>query len=260
MNGRGATVLTMARLHARERALVGAGTVLLPLLGWASLILPGTGAGPTMAMNPPPPDDPGLWVLALALPMWAVMMVAMMLPAASPMILAYARVHRQRKATGGAVVPTWIFVTGYLLVWMNYALLAAIAQWALYQGAVLNAPMGRIGNVAAGVVLIAAGSFQFSRVKHACLQQCRSPIGFVLTEWREGYSGALVMGLRHGAFCVGCCWALMLLMFAGGVMNLAWMAALALYFLAEKLLPGMHRVSRVTGALLIGAGAVLCIA
>ncbi len=120
--------------------------------------------------------------------------------------------------------------------------------------------MGEVGTVPAGLVLILTGLFQFSRLKNACLQKCRSPIGFVLTEWREGYAGALVMGLRHGAFCTGCCWALMLLMFVGGVMNLAWMGALALYFLAEKLLPEMHRISRLTGILLIAAGAALSVA
>lgn len=191
--------------------------------------------------------------------MWAVMMVAMMLPSASPMILTYARVRQQRVVHGRAWVPTWVFVTGYLSVWIGFGLLAALMQWALHQGTVLGSAMGGAGPVLGGGLLLTAGAFQFSGLKETCMTHCRTPMSFLMTAWRDGARGALVMGVRHGAFCIGCCWALMLLMFVGGVMNLAWMAVLTLYFLAEKLVPHPRQVSRVTGGMLLIAGVVVMV-
>lgn len=132
----------------------------------------------------------------------------------------------------------------------NMAGAAAVMQWALQQGALLSSPMGHVTPLLGGTFLIIAGAFQFSDLKQACLNKCRSPLSFLMTEWREGNSGALIMRLRHGAYCTGCCWALMLLMFVGGVMSLVWMAGLAAYFLAEK-------ISRICGILLFGAGIVI---
>lgn len=243
--------LTMTRMQSRQRMLIGAALVALTLLAWGYLVLPRGDAGMGAAMAGGPQ------LLALSLAMWSVMMVAMMLPGAGPMILTYARIHQQRKASGGAVVPTWVFMAGYLLVWVGFGVVAAAAQWGLHQNALLSSAMGRVGPLFAGGLLITAGVFQFSHLKQACLSKCRSPLGFLMTEWREGTAGALIMGIRHGAFCTGCCWALMLLMFVGGAMSLAWMAALALYFLAEKLLPWGDRITRLTGFALICAGIVV---
>jgi predicted metal-binding membrane protein len=189
--------------------------------------------------------------------MWTVMMVAMMFPSAGPMILTYARVHQKKAEHGLASVPTWLFVAGYLAVWTGLALLLALAQWGLHQSELLSSAMGRVGPLLGGGLLITAGAFQFSRLKEACLGKCRSPLSFLMTEWREGHGGALMMGIRHGIFCTACCWALMLLMFVGGVMSLAWMVSLSLYFLLEKLLPPAAQLSRVTGALLIVAGTMV---
>ncbi len=243
--------LTMTRIQSRQRLLIGAALVTLTLLAWAYLVMPGgtAGMGASMASS--------LNMLALSIIMWSIMMVAMMLPGAGPMILTYARIHQQRRASGSSTVPIWVFLTGYLTVWVGVGVAAALLQWGLHQSALLSSSMGRVGPLLAGGLLITAGAFQFSHLKQACLSKCRSPLSFLMTEWREGTAGAMVMGIRHGAFCTGCCWALMLLMFVGGVMSLAWMAALALYFLAEKLLPGGERISRLTGVALIGAGIVV---
>lgn len=254
-------ITTMDRMHACERALIGVALVLLSLLAWAYLVRQAmspdmaTPMAPSMSM--PGGADWGIELLAMSALMWAVMMVAMMLPSAGPMILTYARVHQNKAAKGLASVPTWLFVAGYLAVWMGLALLLALAQWGLHQSELLGSAMGRVGPLLGGGLLITAGAFQFSRLKEACLGKCRSPLSFLMTEWREGHAGALVMGIRHGIFCTACCWALMLLMFVGGVMSLAWMAALALYFLLEKLLPPAAQLSRLTGALLIVAGTLV---
>jgi len=240
--------LTMTRMQSRQRMLIGAALAALTLLAWAYLVMPGGNAG----MGTPTASS--LNMLALSIIMWSVMMVAMMLPGAGPMILTYARIHQQRQTNGSSTVPIWVFLTGYLTIWLSFGIAAALLQWGLHQSALLSSAMGRAGPLLAGGLLITAGAFQFSYLKQVCLSKCRSPLSFLMTEWREGTAGALVMGIRHGAFCTGCCWALMLLMFVGGVMNLAWMAALALYFLAEKLMPSGEWLSRVTGVALIGAG------
>ncbi|WP_372613145.1 DUF2182 domain-containing protein [Halomonas sp.] len=250
-------MLTMARMHAWERALIGAALMLLTLLAWAYLVLHGTPSDMATPMAMPGEVGWGLEMLAMSALMWTVMMVAMMLTSAGPMILTYARVHHNKAANGLASVPTWLFVAGYLAVWTGVAFLLALAQWGLHQSELLGSAMGRVSPLLGGGLLITAGAFQFSRLKAACLGKCRSPLGFLMTEWREGHAGALVMGIRHGLFCTGCCWALMLLMFVGGVMSLAWMAAMALYYLLEKCLPRATQLSRLTGALLIVAGAVV---
>ncbi|MBA1146610.1 DUF2182 domain-containing protein [Ectothiorhodospiraceae bacterium WFHF3C12] len=248
---------TMQTMHARERALTGAALVGITVLAWGYLLVPAPGGGMDGSMAIPGATGWGLDMLMASAAMWAVMMVAMMLPSASPMILTYARVRQQRDAHGGTTVPTWVFVAGYLGVWVGFGVLAAVAQWGLHQSALLSSAMGKVGPLLAGGLLVTAGAFQFSGLKEACMTRCRTPLSFLMTEWRDGTYGALVMGVRHGAFCTGCCWALMLLMFVGGIMSLAWMAALTLYFLAEKLLPRPELVGRVTGAGLVAGGLVV---
>ncbi|GGX52868.1 hypothetical protein GCM10007392_20380 [Saccharospirillum salsuginis] len=245
-------------MHTRERMLIGVALVGITALAWAYFLVPASGGGMDGSMAMPGPAV-SLNMLAANVTMWAVMMVAMMLPGASPMILTYTKVRRRRAAQGGAMVPTWVFVAGYLAVWVGFGVLAALAQWLLHQSALLSSAMGKVGPLLGGGLLITAGAFQFSGLKEACMTHCRTPLSFLMTEWREGSMGAWVMGIRHGAFCIGCCWALMLLMFVGGVMNLAWMAALTLYFLAEKLVPYPRMVGRVTGALLVIAGVVVMV-
>jgi predicted metal-binding membrane protein len=183
--------------------------------------------------------------------MWAVMMVAMMLPSAAPTILLFAGVSRRRRLQGRPAVPAAVFTLGYLLVWMLYAAAAATAQWELHRLALLSPAMASASPLLGGGLLVAAGVYQWMPLKGACLSHCRSPLGFFSTEWREGAWGALLMGMRHGSFCVGCCWLLMALLFVAGVMNLLWVAAIAGFVLLEKLLPGGARLGKAVGVLLI---------
>ena len=189
--------------------------------------------------------------------MWAVMMVAMMLPSVSPMVLLYARTLRHRAAQGRPDGSVALFVGGYLLAWTGFSALATLLNWGLHQGGLMNAMMGRATPQVAGVVLIGAGVYQLTPFKDACLTHCRSPIGFLADHWREGGAGATAMGLHHGLYCVGCCWMLMALLFVLGVMNLAWIAVLTVFVLLEKAVPRGRLVSRVSGGALLGWGAWL---
>ena len=198
------------------------------------------------------------WVdLVLLFVMWAVMMVAMMVPAAAPMLLIFARVNRQRRDRQQPFVPTAVFLSGYLLVWTGFSLLATLAQWGLHSAALLSPMMVSTSGVLGGILLLAAGLFQWTPLKYACLKHCRSPLSFLMTDWREGSRGALVMGLKHGSYCTGCCWSLMALLFVAGVMNLLWVAAITAFVLVEKALPRGDLVGRVAGGVLVVAGLMM---
>lgn len=192
--------------------------------------------------------------------MWVVMMVAMMLPAAAPVVLLFDAVARRRAAAGRPHARTAVFVLGYLAAWTGYSALATAAQWGLHTAALLSTAMASTSGVLGGALLIGAGLFQWTPLKQSCLRACRSPLGWLTSEWREGRTGALVMGVRHGAYCVGCCWALMALLFVAGVMNLLWVAALAALVLVEKIAPAGERVSRGAGVALVAWGAWLILA
>jgi len=190
---------------------------------------------------------------------WAVMMVAMMFPSVAPMVLLFRTVSTQRTSASGAFVPTWIFVVGYLVVWITVGALT----WAFVQ--IGSDLAGRIGDadraawapLALGATLAVAGIYQFTPLKEICLRQCQSPLGFVMTHWRDGRRGALRMGLVHGAYCLGCCWALFAVLIAAGVMSLAWMLLLTLVVFAEKVLPvGQWGPRSVGAAFLLFGGAI----
>jgi len=187
------------------------------------------------------------WALIAA--MWAAMMVAMMLPSASPTILLYARVHRHSNGPGAAP-PTAAFLGGYIACWLGFALIAATLQVAL-------GGMDLVSRNVAAALPIATGLYQLSPLKDACLNRCRSPAQFLSRHYAPGAMGAVRLGLLHGAYCVGCCWLLMALLFVGGVMNLAWVAALALLVAAEKLPRGGMWIARIAGVALIGWGVLL---
>ena len=187
--------------------------------------------------------------------MWLVMMVAMMAPSAAPMLLMFAALNRRRREREAPYVPTGVFLAGYVIVWAAFSLAATAGNWGLHQASLLTSMMGASSSgYLGGALLLLAGAFQWSPLKYACLKQCRTPMGFLMTSWREGQGGALRMGLEHGAYCLGCCWALMLLLFVLGIMNLVWIAALAAFVLAEKVGPRPELVSRATGVLLVGWG------
>lgn len=186
--------------------------------------------------------------------MWTVMMVAMMVPSATPTVLMFATINRERREKKAPFVSTGVFLLGYLVAWAWYSVLATLGQWVLHTAAILSPMMVSTSPVLGGGLLVAAGIFQFTPLKYACLTRCRSPMGFFLNEWREGTQGAFIMGLRNGNYCVVCCWALMSLMFVAGVMSLLWMAIIAAFVLVEKVAPGGHWVSRSSGLLFIAWG------
>lgn len=234
-----------------DRLLVAGGLLAVILAAWAYLF---SGAGMMQAMDGMlMPMATGPWTLGyimLMLFMWAVMMAAMMLPSAAPMILLYTRVARNY-AHGGRISLSTLFALGYVAVWTVFSIVAVALQLGLEQLALLSPMMEASNIVFAGLVLVAAGIYQWLPLKAACLQRCRSPLEFVLTHWRRGAYGAFAMGAQHGLYCLGCCWMLMLLLFVGGVMNLAWIAGLALLVLVEKLAPAGHWIARGAGLVLL---------
>jgi predicted metal-binding membrane protein len=200
----------------------------------------------------------GMWTpgyLAVLVVMWAVMMAAMMLPSAAPMILLYGAIADRRKAKGDTAVGAGVFGFGYIVVWAGFSLIAVALQFGLDSLALLSPMMSTTSKWLAGSVLIAAGLYQWTPLKQACLRRCRSPLEFLTTEWRAGARGAFLMGLRHGTYCLGCCWLLMLLLFVGGIMNIAWIAGIAVFVLIEKVAPAGHWIGRAAGAALVVWGA-----
>ena len=192
----------------------------------------------------------------LRLAMWAVMMVAMMVPTAAPMTLMYAAVARKAAAQHNPLAPTFVFVTGYITMWTIFSLVATTAQHGLDQTALLSPMMVSTSPRFGAALLIAAGIYQLTPLKNTCLKNCRTPAHFLSRYWRTGNFGAFRMGLRLGAYCVGCCWILMGLLFVGGVMNLLWIAAIAIFVLLEKTIPFGDVGGRIAGAALILVGAL----
>lgn len=179
--------------------------------------------------------------------MWTVMMAAMMLPSAAPMILLFASVERRRRERSAATAPTAAFAGGYLLVWCGFSAAAALTQTALHQASLLSPAMVSTTPFLSGALLLTAGLWQWLPVKQACLRHCRSPVHFFQQEWREGTGGAVRMGLGHGVYCLGCCWALMIVLFVGGVMNLLVVAAIAGLVLVEKVARAGPWIGRIAG-------------
>ena len=179
-------------------------------------------------------------------------MVAMMLPSAAPMIFTY----KKTTCNSDQRWQIWYFVTAYIIIWTIFSALATGGQWLLQHHGLVSPMLVSNSAPMTGFLLLVAGIFQFSPLKRTCLSRCRSPFGFLMSEWRDGKYGAWAMGIKHGMICLGCCWALMLLLFAGGVMNLAWVALLALAVLVEKLVPHGEKLAQLFGGLLIISGLV----
>jgi len=254
---------TLIRVDAqpgRERPLVVACLALLVALCWACLVFRALRlvtldpvAGPVLAA-PPSYRAPEL---ALVLAMWGAMLSAITLPAATPVILLFAHVSRLAQGVRFPALGTLSFVTGYLLAWGGFGAAATLAQWALHDVGALDTSMAIVNPSACGMLLVAAGLYQWTPCKHACLQQCRAPLSFVVAGWRPGLRGALRMGGAHGLCAIGCCGLLMLLLFAAGVTNLGALLALAALVLAEKLLPGGAIVACIGGLVLVAWGTLL---
>ncbi|MGI8538398.1 MAG: DUF2182 domain-containing protein [Rubrobacteraceae bacterium] len=241
----------------RDRVIVLGGLAVITALSWAyvsylAIDVNTTDMGMEMAM--PRMQAWGVMEFILTFVMWAVMMVAMMIPSAAPMILVFAGVNRRRREQQLPYTPTGVFLLGYLVVWAGFSILATVAQWGLHSASLLSPMMASTSPFLGGVLLLVAGVYEWTPLKHACLSKCRSHLGFVLTGWREGGWGAYLMGLKHGGYCAGCCWSLMTLLFVAGVMNLIWVAAIAGFILLEKVAPAGHWVGRVAGVMLVGWG------
>ena len=253
----------------RDRIIVACALVVIAVLAWAYVLwlaadmdmggmnMSGFRMVPAGAGLMAPSAAPWSAVeFALVFAMWVAMMVGMMMPSAAPMLLTYARVARQGTLAGKPFAATGWFATGYFLAWSGFSLAATLVQWVLERGALLDARMAS-GNILLGaVVLIAAGVYQWTPIKNACLAQCQTPFGFLMTHggFRSDVPGCLRLGFLHGTYCVGCCWVLMALLFVVGVMNVLWIALLALLVLLEKLMPWGQWVARTAGVVCIAAG------
>ncbi|MCF7984057.1 MAG: DUF2182 domain-containing protein [Thiohalocapsa sp.] len=239
------------RLTAREYLVVGGGLAGIALVGWAYMAY--------MAWAMANMDKVDMWMppmgdvawsardFIMLFVMWAIMMVAMMTPSILPMVSMFATLNRNRRARRQSYTPTFIFVVGYLVAWSGFSVLATVAQWPLHTAGLLNPMMNSRSYLMSGAVLMVAGIYQWTPLKNACLTSCRSPLGFLLTEWREGTGGALMMGIRHGIYCVGCCWALMLVLFGVGVMNMLWVLLITAFVVLEKILPAPAVLRAVSG-------------
>lgn len=250
-----------------ERLTLISGFVAILLLAWGWLL---AGAGMEMSaieMTAMSGMDgwlmqPAMWTPAYGLlifSMWWVMMVAMMLPGAAPVLMLFARIHQKSKGAGPPLLPTASFALGYILAWGSFGAVATALQWGL-ESARLMSPMMETTHVWLGAgILIAAGVWQLTPFKAICLRHCRTPLSFLIGSWRAGLFGALRMGLHHGALCLGCCWFLMMLLFFGGVMNLYWIVGLALFVLLEKTLPVGHWLGRAAGVVLVVSGSAMLV-
>lgn len=250
-------------LSQRDRVVILACLVVLTALAWAYLFYLDREMSATMeyhrmmadmgmAMDTPWTRTDAL----LAFAMWAVMMAGMMTPSAAPVVMLFAGM---RRGVSAHPVPAVVvaFVSGYLLVWALFSAGAALAQWGLHEAALLSPMMTASSTWLRAAILIAAGIYQLTPFKGTCLTHCRSPLGFLMSHWRDGAAGALRMGVSHGAYCLGCCWALMCVLFVVGVMNLLWVAALAGFVLLEKIGPAGLWVARVAGVAMIATGTYL---
>ncbi len=257
-------MIALEAILRRERAVVATGLVALVALAWYYVWV-GAGMGmsaldmtsatlfPHREADVPGDMDPTALVVVL---MWWVMMIAMMTPSAAPLVLLYSRVARHHAGdgarAGAAIAPAALLVAGYLLAWLLFSLCAAAMQELLQPAGLISGMMLWSKTAAlSATVLAAAGLYQLSPLKQACLVQCRAPQQFLVRHWRPGRLGAMWLGMRHSAYCVGCCWLLMALLFVGGIMNLVWIAALTLFVLVEKLAPAGAQIGRWSGALLL---------
>jgi len=253
---------TLESILRKDRILLIGGFFVICLLSWAYIIYLVRQMNP-MNMNalffamPMTPAWTAVDFILLFL-MWVVMMIAMMMPSVAPLILLYAMVNRQKKQRQSPFVPAGYLLGGYFLVWTLFSLLATILQWGLQQITWLNPDMIITNKILGSIILIGAGLFQFTSLKQSCLRYCRTPVDFLHRHWKENKMGALKMGIENGAYCLGCCWVLMLLLFVCGIMNILWIALISAFVLIEKLLPSKW-VSFIAGAALIAYGIIVLI-
>ena len=240
-------ITSIENVLRHDRLVVGAGLILVTALSWAYIL-----SGAAMDMMPA-----GTWDVAyivLMFLMWWIMMIAMMLPGATPLILLAAALNRKSQAESAPYGSSAAFTAGYALAWGAFSAIAVLAQWGLREAELISGMLASNSQLLTVLILMVAGAWQFTPWKHACLRHCRGPVEFLTRARRPGNAGALLMGMHHGLFCLGCCWFLMALLFVGGVMNLYWIIGLAIYVWVEKVTPFGEMASRVMGGLLIAWG------
>ena len=251
----------------RDRQIVVVALIVVIAMAWLWILLgAGTGMSAMDVIVGRGPDHmasimaPALWTAGYAgimFTMWWVMMAAMMLPSAAPILLLFARINRKEKSAGRPFIPTGIFAAGYLIAWGAFSAVATGLQWAFEQLGLLSPMMVTTSYSLGAAILLAAGMWQLTPIKGICLRHCRSPMGFFVQSWRPGRGGAFRMGLEHGSFCLGCCWFLMGLLFFGGIMNLFWIAGLAAFVLLEKTVPMGSWIGRIVGVGVAAWGVLL---
>jgi predicted metal-binding membrane protein len=246
----------LGALFARPKAVAVVCVVALAALGWSylALLAAADANGLIDALCRAMVVEVSLGGTALVALMWAAMILAMMLPSAAPMIYTYAEIADTAAKKGERIVSPFVLAAGYTAVWLGFAALATAAQLAFTRLAFLDEGMASASGLFSGAIFIAAGLYQFSALKHACLTQCRNPFPFFFTNWATTPRGVFRLGIKQGLFCLGCCWAMMAVMFAVGVMNVVWMAALGIVMTAEKFVTG-RRFTQVVGVALLAAGA-----
>ena len=242
----------------RDHWIVYVGMLIVCMLGWGYMAYMGWAMQhmDVIDMWMPPRAGTRAWTLYdfyMLFAMWAVMMIAMMTPSVLPMVSMYVTVNKSKRVKGQAYTPTFIFLSGYLIAWALFSVVISVTQYPLHTVGLLNPMMDSRSYLLSGAVLVVAGVYQWTPWKDACLEQCRSPLHYLMTSWREGYAGAIQMGIRHGMYCIGCCWALMAVMFAVGVMNVLWMVIIAFFVLAEKISPVSAKYLRIIS----GSGLVI---
>ena len=244
----------------KDRSIIIAGLVLISVLSWLYIIylyrqmVVMDMSAIFFAM--PMTQHWTITDFVLLLLMWFVMMIAMMTPSVSPLILIFAMVNRKKEQLQNPFVHTWYLLAGYFLVWGGFSLVATLLQWFLQQVSLLNPEMKTTSKIFGGTVLVTAGIFQFTSLKQRCLSHCRTPIDFIHRNWKEGRKGALKMGIENGTYCLGCCWVLMVLLFFSGIMNLLWIALIALFVLIEKTFQSRW-ISCIAGMILIIYGVMV---
>tara|TARA_R110001606_G_scaffold395664_1_gene568325 strand:- start:5753 stop:6577 length:825 start_codon:yes stop_codon:yes gene_type:complete len=237
-------------LSIRDRVIVYGGVFLVSAIGWAYMFYMGWAMENMhlvdMWMPPLAGSRPwGLYDFWMLFVMWTVMMVAMMTPSVIPMVLMYTAVNKGKQKKGLPYSPTFIFLSGYLVAWSLFSIVASAVQYPLHESGLLNPMMNSRSYLLSGSILVLAGLYQWTPLKNACLTECRSPLSFLMTSWKDGHFGAFKVGVHHGFYCIGCCWALMVVLFAVGVMNMLWVLLITAFVLLEKIGPVSQRYLRV---------------
>lgn len=258
----------LGHVFARPKLVAVLCVVVLAVLGWVylALLLAGMGgsfggyaAGMVQALCRPLPD--GTWTagsIAIVASMWGAMTLAMMLPSAAPMIMTYAGIADTAAHKGERIVSPFVLAAGYTAVWLGFAIIATLMQIVITRAALLDAGMASASGLFSGAIFIGAGIYQFSALKHACLKRCQHPFPFFFANWTTTSRGVFRLGVKQGLYCLGCCWAMMLVMFAVGVMNVIWMAGIGIVMAVEKMLKG-RRFTHAVGVVLIVAGAAITV-